>query len=75
MQIDESDEQLENARFSRRESLEPASNATTESAVREEKQPVQRISTDDGIKAPTNCPRGREMGLDSIANKTTWTKK
>jgi hypothetical protein len=50
MQIDESDEQNENAHISMRESLQPDSNVTLESAVHLLKQNSQRCSTDDGMQ-------------------------
>jgi hypothetical protein len=53
MQIDESDEQDENANCSIRESLQPDSNATLESAVQLLKQRSHRSLTDDGRQADT----------------------
>jgi hypothetical protein len=50
MQIDESDEQDENANRSIRETLQPDSNLTLESALHQRKQPSQRSSTDDGMQ-------------------------
>jgi hypothetical protein len=54
MQIDESDEQPSNARDSIRESLEPASNVTLESALHPSKQALPSISTDDGMQIDTS---------------------
>jgi hypothetical protein len=50
MQIDESDEQDENAFFSIRESLEPASNLTLHRAAHSVKQCAQSTSTDDAMQ-------------------------
>jgi Arc/MetJ-type ribon-helix-helix transcriptional regulator len=50
MQIEESDEQFENACDSIRESLEPDSNVTLESARHTAKQRSERTSTDDGMQ-------------------------
>jgi hypothetical protein len=50
MQIDESDEQDKNADFAIRESLQPESKVTLESALQLLKQNSQRCSTDDGMQ-------------------------
>jgi hypothetical protein len=50
MQIDESDEQVKNARGSIRESLQPDSNVTLQSAVHRLKHDSQSCSTDDGMQ-------------------------
>jgi hypothetical protein len=50
MQIDERDEQPENACASILEILDPASNATLESALHFAKQDSQSTSTDDGME-------------------------
>jgi hypothetical protein len=50
MQIDASNEQDENAYFSIRESLQPHSNLTFESALHPLKQNSQRTTTDDGMQ-------------------------
>jgi hypothetical protein len=50
MQIDESDEQGENACASIRETLQPGSNLTLESAEHSLKQNSQRCSIDDGMQ-------------------------
>jgi hypothetical protein len=71
MQIDESDEQDENAHFSIRESLQPDSNVTLESALHSLKQPSQRCSTDDAMQA--DAKTGWLVQPDR--NPTTWTHK
>jgi hypothetical protein len=50
MQIDVSDEQCKNAREPMRESLEPDSNVTLESALQPQEQPSPISKTDHGIQ-------------------------
>jgi hypothetical protein len=50
MQIDESLEQFENAEHSIRNSLEPGSNVTFQSALQSRKQLLQSIFTADGMQ-------------------------
>jgi hypothetical protein len=50
MQIDESDEHAENANDSMRESLEPDSNVTLQSAPQQEKQKSPTTSTGHGMQ-------------------------
>jgi hypothetical protein len=49
-QIDESDEQLENADSPRVKSLHPDPNVTLESFSQQLKQPLQIVSTHEGIQ-------------------------
>jgi hypothetical protein len=50
MQIDESDEELQNADLSIRDSCEPGSNVTVESDLHPEKQYSRSVRTEGGIQ-------------------------
>jgi hypothetical protein len=77
MQIDGSDEQDENAYAPIRESLQPDSNLTLESAVHPLKQRSQRSSTEDGMQTDTKTGHLSEPDSDptTATNKTRPPKQ
>jgi hypothetical protein len=76
IQIDESDEQLINAYFSIRESLDSLSNLTFDSVSHPLKQYSQSTSTDEGIQIDEsdeqdpNAHLSIRESLDSLSNLT-----
>jgi hypothetical protein len=67
MQIDESDEQHEKAPLPIRESFEPASNVTLESASHLLKDSKEMVSTVDGRRADTKNSFPSQLGFNLIS--------
>jgi hypothetical protein len=76
MQIDESDEQCANAATSIRESFEPVSNATLDSAPHQEKQLLPRNWTGEGMQIDEsdeqwpNADSSIRESLEPVSNAT-----
>jgi hypothetical protein len=74
MQIDESDEQLENARRSMRESFEPGSNVTLQRLQHSLKQASQMTSTEAGMQIDTIEEQSENAALSKRERRESDSK-